>query len=606
MLVALTAAGIFLFKKPVTFSYAGTTCVRQLTLAPHLVRQTSSSPYQVVFRENVPLMGATIASLESCFVPVAAPEKGDHTVGVSLFGWPVFVKQFVVQVDSPPVARTQDFLSKTLPTTRPVAISLSAADEVYEYALWANDRQVACDHQDRKLSCDITTLGLEQGSEYDVRLERSFNGSGLHIVAEGTFRTLRPLALTEQSVTEGQVLYDKTNAFILTYDKPPVLAEAELRTGDTLAPTDVRLEENRVIVTARDDLARNVSFTLTLKKVEAADGTALDGPYTLSFNTGGGPKVTGVNYGALSSPLSGTIIMTFDQPIANAEKALSLISVQGVTPTVRVTDNRVLVNYQTGLCQPITVAIAKGLENEHGIVQDQPWSFATRTTCYTTQVIGYSKQGRAIIAYLFGTGAKKILFTGALHGNERNTKSLLDAWIGELEARATDIPGGTQVVVIPLLNPDGFAANTRTNSANVDLNRNFDTTDWKKDIDNVYGQPFPGGGGETAMSEPETQAIANYSLQLRPTLTLSYHSVAGYAIANTCGASAARASAYASSSGYRNMTGVSGAFDYEITGTYDDWLCQRLGLASVLIELSTTYSSEFSRNRAAMWLMVRS
>lgn len=606
LLIALVAVGVFLFKKPVEFSYAGLSCTPHLTVAPHQMEQTSETSYQVVYRDNIMVFGASVLSLKTCFAPVEEPKVGESTVSVAPFGWPVFAKQFAVQVGSPPVANTQDFISQTLPTTRPVAISLSAADEVYDYHFSVSGKQADCDHESQTLQCDITQLGLAQGEIYNAQLERSFNRGETSLIAEGDFKTLKPLKLTKSSLKNGKVIYDKTKEFSFTYDKAPVLAEAELKAESGVIASTVRREGSTVFVAATDELARNTKFTITLKKVEAADGTALADPYVVNFKTGGGPKVTGVSYGATSIPQAGTIVVQFDQPIAKPEAALKLVSVQGATTEVGIDEDQLQISYQAGLCQNISVAVKKGLENQYGIVQDKDWSYNTRTKCHTTQVIGYSQQGRAIISYVFGSGAKKVLFTGAIHGNESNTKSLLDTWIGELEARATDIPGGTQVVVVPLLNPDGYAAGTRTNSRNVDLNRNFDTTDWKKDIQNVYGQAFPGGGGKSAMSEPETQVIANYTSQLRPALTLSYHSVAGYAIANTCGNSSARASTYASLSGYSNMTGVGGAFDYEITGTYDDWICQRLGLPSVLIELSTSYSSEIDRNRAAMWQMIRS
>lgn len=51
------------------------------------------------------------------------------------------------------------------------------------------------------------------------------------------------------------------------------------------------------------------------------------------------------------------------------------------------------------------------------------------------------------------------------------------------------------------------------------------------------------------------------------------------------------------------MTGASGAFSYEVTGTYDDWICEKLGRASVLVELTTNSYAEFSRHKAALSAM---
>lgn len=599
----------FLLPKGVSFSYGQLSCVGQLTIAPQTMRQTGTSSYGVVFKEAVTVGDTALFSLKTCFEPIAAPSQGESTIGVAPFGVAAFAKRYVVKVSDPPRARTADFIDATVPTTRPLAITLSTEDTVYRYVLGVADKEASCQHDDSTLHCDITALNLTQGAEYDVRLDRWFD-TEVETVAKGVFTTLKPLRLEAASVQPGQVFYDKTQEVTFSYDKDLAVAEGYIShltdSGEVILPSVVAMEGKTARISTKEPLPRNARLFAVLKKAEAADGTALGEAQVTPFETGGGPKVTAVSIGNYTAPLSGTFVVTFDQPIANPTEALGLMSLTGVPGTISITGAKITVTYQAGLCQPFTLTIKKGLENEHGIVQDQDWSFNTRTRCHTTSVIGTSKQGRSIVAYTFGSGARTLLYTGGIHGNERNTKTLLDAWIGELEQRATEIPAGTQIVVVPLLNPDGYVANTRTNASNVDLNRNFSTSDWKTDIQTVTGQPFPGGGGPTPMSEPESQAIAALTTQLRPTLTLSYHSTAAYVIANTCGNSGARAASYATSTGYRNMTGVSGAFSYDISGTYDDWICEKLGLPSILIELSTPSSSEFSRNRAAMWQIVKS
>jgi predicted deacylase len=198
-----------------------------------------------------------------------------------------------------------------------------------------------------------------------------------------------------------------------------------------------------------------------------------------------------------------------------------------------------------------------------------------------------------------------VLYVGSIHGNEYSTKYLLDEWIDELETNANNIPDNRKLVVVPLLNPDGLARSSRYNAGGIDLNRNFPTEDWQKNVYSPSNQLITGGGGSTSLSEPESKAIANLSTQLRPILTMSFHGSAGYAIANQAAGSAALAAKYAQMTGYNNMTGVSGAFSYPITGTYDDWLREKYGLKSILIELSSNTYSEFSRNKAALWEMVK-
>lgn len=572
------------------------------------MRQATDSGYGVTFKDTVTVEGFGIVSLRTCFEPLEAPQEGEATVAIGPWGLAAAAKQFAVQVGAPPSLEAS-FIGTTVPTTRPLAIGLSGPDTVFNYSLVQDMKAAPCPHESSALRCDIASLDLEQGQAYDIAVVRSF-GKDQVTIAEGSITTLRPIVLTDQTIKTDDVIYDKPTAFRFTFDKP--LAEASvklerlLESGTEPITTSVGREGRILSVNLDDELARQASFRLTITQAVADDGSALADPIVIPFSTSGGPKVMAVSTGTISAPTGGPIILTLDQAPADAQKARALVSVTGVSATVSVQDKQIIISYATGLCQPITIKVAAGLESAAGVVQSDAYQFSTRTQCYTTQVIGFSERGRAIISYSFGSGSKTVLFQGAMHGNEGNTKLLLDAWIGALEASPSQIPAGTRVVVIPLVNPDGYAAGSRYNANSVDLNRNFNTTDWKTDIETVYGEPKPGGGGTAPESESEAQVLAAYTSQLSPSLTLSYHSVAGYVIANTCGNSSAVAASYASLTGYSNQTGVSGAFSYEITGTYDDWMCQRLGLRSILIELATSYSAEFERNRAAMWQMLRS
>ena len=367
------------------------------------------------------------------------------------------------------------------------------------------------------------------------------------------------------------------------------------------------MTDNKVIVSARAELARNAQYELILKEVEAVDGSTLADEYKVNFTLSGGPKVTKLSIGSSSVARSGTIVVTLDQEIANMGSIAKLVSVEGFTVQVSKNGRTLVINYSDAPeCGAFTIRIKKGLESQYGVAQQNDWAFASRTQCYSVQTIGSSAQGRLINAFIFGSGSKTILYTAAMHGNEQSGNLLMNAWISELDTYAHNIPAGVRIVVIPSINPDGVAMNTRYNANGIDLNRNYDTSDWQTDVQTVTGAPLPGGGGTAPGSEPETQVLMAYTIALQPSLTMSYHSSASYAIANTCGNSPTLASNYADITGYKNMTGVSGAFSYQITGTYDDWMCERLGLASVLIELASSTNAEFSRNKAALWAMARS
>ena len=90
-----------------------------------------------------------------------------------------------------------------------------------------------------------------------------------------------------------------------------------------------------------------------------------------------------------------------------------------------------------------------------------------------------------------------------------------------------------------------------------------------------------------------------------PRFVLSYHAVGSVVIGNLAGDSAARASTYASQVGYSVGTGRDAEiFDYAITGTYDDWLVQRLGVPSMIVELGSYTYRNYGHHKAAMWQVI--
>lgn len=127
------------------------------------------------------------------------------------------------------------------------------------------------------------------------------------------------------------------------------------------------------------------------------------------------------------------------------------------------------------------------------------------------RVIGHSVNGRAITAWRLGNpkSKKKVLLLAAMHGNERGAVKTLRALRDGRPIKGADI------WVVPVVNPDGYAKNTRQNARKVDLNRNF-STGWKK----------AGGAtnsGKKAFSEPESRAVRDFAATIKPLYTISFH-----------------------------------------------------------------------------------
>lgn len=86
-------------------------------------------------------------------------------------------------------------------------------------------------------------------------------------------------------------------------------------------------------------------------------------------------------------------------------------------------------------------------------------------------VCGYSVENRKIYSLRIGTGPVKVLLWSQMHGNESTTtKALLDL-VHEFRLKQPAWLDGLELLLVPLLNPDGAMAYTRQNKNNIDLNR---------------------------------------------------------------------------------------------------------------------------------------
>jgi protein MpaA len=133
-------------------------------------------------------------------------------------------------------------------------------------------------------------------------------------------------------------------------------------------------------------------------------------------------------------------------------------------------------------------------------------------------LLGRSVQHRAIRALVLGDpkAPATALVVGCIHGNEPAGISVVD------RVRHWSAPAGMAVWLVPDLNPDGRAANTRQNAHRVDLNRNFPFR-W---------QPLGPPGtqqyaGPRPLSEPESRIAHSLILRLRPRLTIWFHQPLG-------------------------------------------------------------------------------
>lgn len=123
----------------------------------------------------------------------------------------------------------------------------------------------------------------------------------------------------------------------------------------------------------------------------------------------------------------------------------------------------------------------------------------------------------------------------------------------------------------------------KANARAVDLNVNFDAG-WGRGTRNVFAPAPENYVGTRPFSEPETRALRDLTLRLRPDATVSFHTKGReiYWEYGQCGGAAARDEALAAV--LAEETGYAPARAAGSHGGYKDWCVQALGIPSFTVE----------------------
>lgn len=124
------------------------------------------------------------------------------------------------------------------------------------------------------------------------------------------------------------------------------------------------------------------------------------------------------------------------------------------------------------------------------------------------------------------TNAAGLIIAGT-HGDENAAMVTLSCALRTLE------PGARHHHVVLAVNPDGCQLGLRANANGVDLNRNFASSNWQEG-ETVYRWNSQAdqrdvilSTGQTAASEPETQALCQLIDTLQPAWVVSFHDPLG-------------------------------------------------------------------------------
>jgi len=597
---------LWIIPRPLALSYASErTCIVWPTFLPGVQKTVDGTKFSVSTEGGLQIGSIRLLSTHTCIEPVKNFNAGRTTVALSPFGGWLFQQRIMVVTSNvPSVSLNTD---SPIPAMRTLELKLDTPDVLYTYHVQVGKEIAPCQAVLGKalLSCGLAPLALLQGRQYQIEVLRSFRSEAPSAVLKAMITTLTATTIVNGSVGGGDTVYAKPMEFTFTADKPLKSAIAILTQEGAVSATGTTTVVKGKVITIKlaGELLREKAYILKITNLEAADGSSLVEPYIVAFHTSGGPKVTNVSVGSSGVATNAHVVVTFDQQLSDSQDISKLVVISGVNAQITRSGNQIIYTLSAGLCVPFTLSVAKGLLSSYDIASVADWSYTSRTICHTTLTYGYSVHGRALVAYAFGTGGPVTMYVGAIHGNEPSSSGLMRAWTDDLEANPS-LYSGKRVVVVPTINPDGVAANTRTNAHGVNLNRNFPTDGWVKDINDTDGY-HAGGGGSEPLSEPEARALASLTTSWQPRLLLSFHAVGSLVMGDPGGYSAGYAAKYASMVGYSDTTySLNGGFDYNITGAYEDWTASKQGIPSMVIELGSYGYYSFSHHQAALRAML--
>lgn len=212
--------------------------------------------------------------------------------------------------------------------------------------------------------------------------------------------------------------------------------------------------------------------------------------------------------------------------------------------------------------------------------------------------IGKSVRGKSLLCVRVGEGEQTLFVTAAIHAREHATATLVlmqaEYALGRLKK------GDGTIYFLPCVNPDGadiacgkqkppdfYKGDPRLYKANargVDLNVNFDA-DWETGKSNVFSPAGANYVGEKPFSEPETEALKNFTLSVLPDVTISYHLKGREIYYDFRGYGNEKESLSLAKRVNEKLRYKIVADDGTSAGGYKDWCIKRLKIPSLTIEI---------------------
>lgn len=126
----------------------------------------------------------------------------------------------------------------------------------------------------------------------------------------------------------------------------------------------------------------------------------------------------------------------------------------------------------------------------------------------------------------------------------------------------------------------------KANARGVDLNVNFDAG-WGKGEKNAFTKNYENYVGEKPFSESETRALRDFTIELKPDLTISYHSKGEEIYWEYNQTGEFRTKCYKLANRISKDTGYAIKLTPNSHGGYKDWCIEKLGVPSFTIEVGS-------------------
>jgi hypothetical protein len=218
------------------------------------------------------------------------------------------------------------------------------------------------------------------------------------------------------------------------------------------------------------------------------------------------------------------------------------------------------------------------------VVSDKPMCQVMRQRSFPTAErwpslkavkFGSSVNGKDLWSFESGgpPGRTNVILVAGQHGDETAGPKLLFQLLDALESKNIVVPSHLNLIVVPLINPDGAHAGTRNNANNVDLNRDV--------FQRVVGQP-------------ETEAVKRLFLKHRPVRSVNFHGgilVVSYPFDDVFDLSPRDTDLRSYAQSYADAHPkidriINGAVWYVAVGSLDDWQHRVLNNLCVTAEIS--------------------